>query len=65
MRRVVGVLALLSASACSFPICQNCHATVNVDAATVIINTCVVVEYSDGGVTPCHVADAGNNEESE
>lgn len=65
MMRAVVLATMLATAGCSFPICQNCHATINVDAATVIINTCVVVEYADGGVTPCRVADASDESANE
>lgn len=48
----------LMTTACSFPFCQNCKATVNINDANVVINTCVEIEWPDGGVTPCHDVDA-------
>lgn len=60
MYKLFVLFLALTTTTCSFPVCPNCKATVNINDAAVIVNVCFEVQLPNGKVIPCQ--DAGSDD---
>lgn len=60
MYKLFVLLLVLTTTTCSFPVCPDCKATVNINdaSASVVVNVCFEVRLQNGTVVPCQDAGA-------